>query len=55
MSCIAMVLILLLAGAADGLMDIGMGCFAGVSAAVLAVAGLLIWADGRNRRERECI
>ena len=50
MTCLAMILILLLAGAADGLMDIGMGCFAGVSAAVLALAGLLILADrGRGR------
>lgn len=50
MTCLAMVLILLLAGAADGLMDIGMGWFLGVSAAVLALAGLLIPADrGRKR------
>lgn len=50
MTCLAMILILLLAGAADGLMDIGMGCFAGVSAAVLAVAGLLVLADRRRGR-----
>ena len=50
MSCLAMVLILLLAGAADGLMDIGIGWFLGVSAAVLAVSGVLLLADRRRGR-----
>lgn len=48
MSCLAMVLILLLAGAADGLMDIGTGCFIATGAIVMVIAALLILADNRK-------
>ena len=42
LECIAFVMILLLAGAADGLMDIGMGCFIAVSGGTAILAGVLV-------------
>lgn len=52
MSCIAMVLIFLLAGFADGLMEHSMACFIITSAIVLVIAALLIWVDNNFEFER---